>query len=90
MAQRHLADWFTKGTARDTYGPTTVLQAVFTRHSNFGNFWVASRIAPDPISFTGYDSTVIYNVYIVFFIISTQLAFLPFCVSKYVQVSPQA
>jgi len=33
-----------KGTARETYGHTTVLQVVSARHSNFGKFWVAPRI----------------------------------------------
>jgi len=43
-AERHLAEWFIKGPARDTYWHTTVLQAVFMWHSNFGDFWVAPHI----------------------------------------------
>jgi hypothetical protein len=36
-AESCLAEWLIKGTARDTYQPTTVLQAVFMQHSNFGD-----------------------------------------------------
>jgi len=39
-----LAEWFTKGTTRDTLRHTIVLQAVFVRHSYFGDSCVAPRI----------------------------------------------
>jgi uncharacterized membrane protein len=40
-AERRLAEWFIKCTARDTCRHTTVLEAVYARHSNFWDFWVA-------------------------------------------------
>ena len=43
-AKHHLAKWFIKGTARNTEWHTILLQAVFVRHSYFGDFWVAPRI----------------------------------------------
>ena len=43
-AKLRLAEWFIKGTARDTLRHTIVLQAVFAQHSYFGDFCVAPRI----------------------------------------------
>ena len=40
-AECHLAEWFIKGAAHDTYWHTILLQAFFVWHSNFGDFWVA-------------------------------------------------
>ena len=43
-AKLRLAEWFTKGTSRDTLRHRTVLQEVFVRQSYFGESCVASRI----------------------------------------------
>jgi hypothetical protein len=43
-AERHLAEWFVKGAARNTYWYTTLLQAFFVGHSNFRDFWVAPYV----------------------------------------------
>jgi len=43
-AERRLAQWFIKGTARETKRHTTVLQAVLARHFYFRDFWVTQRI----------------------------------------------